>query len=174
VIHRHWFNITIHLIMVIVLSLFMIGSLSIVPSLFPEASDGEAWRFFLFVQNTLFLLLWLYGFLVWIDYYFDVWIITSERIVNIEQKGLFTRHISELRFARVQDVKSTVSGLIPTMLNFGDVTVQTASEEDHFVFRQIGDPFGIKDEVMRLARTATRDDMRDLAQTLVKKEAPTS
>lgn len=168
VIHRHWFNICIHLTFVFIFAFIVITSLSILPTLFPDIINANSSKLFLFTQNTLFLFLWLYGFLVWIDYYFDVWIVTNERIVNIEQKGLFNRHISELRFSRVQDVTSSVDGLIPTMLNFGDVYVQTASEEDHFIFRQVGDPFAVKDEVMRLSREATRDDMRDIATALGK------
>lgn len=168
IIHRHWFNIVIQFIFVVLCSFFILGSLSALPLLFPDMIDTGAVPFFHFIQNTLFLFLWLFGFLVWIDYYFDVWIITNERIVNIEQKGLFNRHISELRFSRVQDVTASVDGLVPTMLNFGDVYVQTASEEDHFIFRQVGDPFAVKDEVMRLARQATRDDMQGIVTALNK------
>ena len=168
IIHRHWFNIVIQFIFVVLCSFFILGSLSALPLLFPDMIDTGAVPFFHFIQNTLFLFLWLFGFLVWIDYYFDVWIITNERIVNIEQKGLFNRHISELRFSRVQDVTASVDGLVPTMLNFGDVYVQTASEEDHFIFRQVGDPFAVKDEVMRLARQATRDDMQGIVTALSK------
>ncbi len=168
VIHRHWFNICIHLTLVFVFAFVIITSLSIFPALFPDVLNENTSKIFLFAENTLFLFLWLYGFLVWIDYYFDVWIVTNERIVNIEQRGLFNRHISELRFSRVQDVTSSVDGLIPTMLNFGDVYVQTASEEDHFTFRQVGDPFAVKDEVMRLARQATHDDMQGIASALSK------
>ncbi|MBP9727951.1 MAG: PH domain-containing protein [Candidatus Moranbacteria bacterium] len=168
VIHRHWFGICLHLTLVLVFAFIIITSLSVLPALFPDIVTTHSSKLFLFTQNTLFLFLWLYGFLVWIDYYFDVWIVTNERIVNIEQKGLFNRHISELRFSRVQDVTSSVDGLVPTMLNFGDVYVQTASEEDHFVFRQVGDPFAVKDEVMRLARQASRDDMQDIATALGK------
>ncbi len=168
VIHRHWFNIVVHLIAVFFLSLFLLGSLSFFPFLFPEAVTNGSAPFFTFAQNTLLIFLWLYGFLVWIDYYFDVWIVTNERIVNIEQKGLFNRHISELRFSRVQDVTASVDGLIPTMLNFGDVYVQTAAEQERFIFRQVGDPFKIKDRVMTLSRDASKDEMRDIAVALGK------
>lgn len=168
IIHRHWFNIVIHLGMVLLLSLFLIGSISFLPALFPEALTKENTPFFLFAQNTILLFIWLYSFLVWIDYYFDVWIITNERIVNIEQKGLFTRRISELRFSRIQDVTSSVNGLIPTILNFGDVYVQTAAEEERFIFRQVADPFAVKDAVMRLARESATDDMRTLIASLKK------
>lgn len=168
VIHRHWFNITLHLVIVFMLSFFLLGSLSFFSLLFPDITEQNQ-PFFAFVQSTLFIFIWLYGFLVWVDYYFDVWIITNERIVNIEQKGLFVRHISELRFSRVQDVTSSVNGLIPTMLNFGDVSVQTAAEEERFLFRQVGDPFAVKDAVMTLARQSTQDDMREIALALNKK-----
>lgn len=168
VIHRHWFNIVVHLIVVFFLSLFLLGSLSFFPFLFPEAVTNGSAPFFTFAQNTLLIFLWLYGFLVWIDYYFDVWVVTNERIVNIEQKGLFNRHISELRFSRVQDVTASVDGLIPTMLNFGDVYVQTAAEQERFIFRQVGDPFKIKDRVMTLSRDASKDEMHDIAVALGK------
>jgi len=168
IIHRHWFNIAVHLLIVFLLSFFLIGSVMSLPILFPEALTEEDWPFFLFVQNTILLFIWLYSFLVWIDYYFDVWIITNERIVNIEQKGLFTRRISELRFSRIQDVTASVNGLVPTILNFGDVHVQTAAEEERFTFRQVGDPFAVKDTVMRLARESATDDMRTIVASLKK------
>lgn len=163
IIHRHWFNIAMQFIVVFFCAFSILGSLSVFPLLFPEMIPAGAVPFFSFIQSTLFLFLWLYGFLVWIDYYFDIWIVTNERIVNIEQKGLFNRRISELRFSRVQDVTASVDGLIPTMLNFGDVSVQTAAEEERFVFRQVGDPFAIKDRIMVLSRQASRDDLRTMA-----------
>ena len=165
VIHRHWFNIIVHFSVVIFSGFFVIGSLSILPLLSPAGLPGTS-ALFHFIQNTALLSLWLYCFLVWIDYYLDVWIVTNERIVNIEQKGLFSRHISELRFSKVQDVTSSANGLIATILNFGDVYVQTAAEQERFIFRQVGNPFAIKDEIMRLARDATHDELREVATTL--------
>jgi uncharacterized membrane protein YdbT with pleckstrin-like domain len=70
----------------------------------------------LFAQNFFMLVIWIYGFMIWIDYYFDIWIITSERIINIEQKGMFTRKVSELRFQKIQDVTTEVIGFLPTIL----------------------------------------------------------
>lgn len=169
VIHRHWFNIAVHFGVVVLLSVLLLGGISFLPALFPEAATSGSQAFFAFVQNTLLLFLWLFGFLIWIDYYFDVWVVTNERIVNIEQKGLFTRQISELRFSRVQDVMSSVDGLVPTILNFGDVTVQTAAEEERFVFRQVADPFKVKDRIMALSREAAQNDMRDMAAAFNKK-----
>lgn len=156
VIHRHWFNILSHFFIILVFSFLLVASFLAFPILFPEMfNDGSA-RLFLFAENTFFIFTWLFGFLIWIDYYFDVWIITNERIINIEQKGLFVRHISELNFQNVQDVTSAVNGLLPTILNYGDVSVQTAGAENRFLFRQISDPYQIKDIVMNLAKNANK------------------
>jgi uncharacterized membrane protein YdbT with pleckstrin-like domain len=86
--------------------------------------------------------------------------------VNIEQKGLFVRHISELNFSRIQDVTAEVEGILPTVLNYGDVLVQTAGEESRFIFRQVADPYQVKDMVMKLSKGALDDDLRKMAQAL--------
>lgn len=166
VIHRHWFNIFAHFFLILVFSFLLIGSFLAFPLLFPEMLDAKNARLFLFVENTFFIFIWLFGFLMWIDYYFDVWIITNERIVNIEQKGLFVRHISELNFSRIQDVTAEVEGILPTVLNYGDVLVQTAGEESRFIFRQVADPYQVKDMVMKLSKGALDDDLRKMAQAL--------
>ena len=170
IIHRHWFNILTHFFAILVFSFLLIGGLLAFPLLFPEMFDAKNARFFLFVENSFFILIWLFGFLLWIDYYFDIWIITNERIVNIEQKGLFVRHISELNFSRIQDVTAEVEGILPTILNYGDVLVQTAGEEGRFIFRQVPDPYAIKDAVMKLSQAALDDDLRKVANTLRTRE----
>ncbi|OGI15614.1 MAG: hypothetical protein A3E38_01615 [Candidatus Moranbacteria bacterium RIFCSPHIGHO2_12_FULL_54_9] len=166
IIHRHWFDILSHFLVVLVLSFLLIASLLAFPLLFPEILDAANTRLFLFVENTLFIFIWLFGFLTWIDYYFDVWIITDKRIVNIEQRGLFVRHISELHFSRIQDVTAAVTGIIPTMLNYGDVEVQTAGEEGRFIFRRVPDPYRIKDVIMKFSQGAISDDLRKMADAL--------
>ena len=105
-----------------------------------------------FITTTMLLFLWIYAFFIWIDYYFDVWVITDERVLNIEQRGLFTRVISEVHLGRVQDVTTRVEGFVPTLLNYGDIFIQTAGEEKHFHFRNVGDPDQHKDEIVRLVK----------------------
>jgi len=166
VIHRHWFNIFVHFLIILVAFGFLVISLFAIPLLFPAILTADNARFFLFAENTFFIFIWLFSFLLWIDYYFDVWIITNERIVNIEQKGLFARHMSELNFGSVQDVTTVVTGILPTVLNYGDVVVQTAGEKERFVFRMIPDPYIIKDSIMKLSKNALDDDLRKVAGTL--------
>lgn len=95
--------------------------------------------------SAFYLFVVLYAFSNFVDYYLDVWIVTNQRIINIEQHGLFARVISEKDLGRMQDITSAIEGFLPTLLNYGDVHIQTAGEKERFVFRQV--PFA--DEVSR-------------------------
>ncbi len=164
VVHRHWFNILMHFFVLAGFTLLVFGSIFLLPLSFPGLETPATRILFLFIQNTLLLFLWLYGYLIWIDYYFDVWIVTNERIINIEQKGLFVRIVSELQFSRIQDVTTSVNGLIPTILNFGDVTIQTAAEEEQFLFRQVPDPYRVKDLLMKRVRDEHDEELTRMAK----------
>jgi uncharacterized membrane protein YdbT with pleckstrin-like domain len=95
--------------------------------------------------SAFYLFVVLYAFSSFIDYYLDVWIVTNQRIVNIEQRGLFDRVISEKELGRMQDITSTIEGFWGTIFRYGNVQIQTAGEEQHFLFKNVPYP----DEVAR-------------------------
>lgn len=113
------------------------------PSSFVYALAVLAASLFEFFLLTLF-------FRAWIDYYLDVWIVTNERIVNIEQRGLFNRTVSEQNLSRVQDVTHEVKGLLPTFLGYGYVYVQTAGQQERFVFEQVAHPDRVARTILEL------------------------
>jgi len=161
ILHRHWFDIASHLFGAALLSIMLLLGFFLLPALFPDAFTGENGLVAILIESTFFLMLFVFVFLVWIDVWFDVWIITNERIINIEQKGLFVRHVSEVPFSKVQDVTSETNGLIQSVLNYGEVYVQSASEIPRFIFRSVPDPIAIKDLIMRLTQGAKEDDLED-------------
>lgn len=84
------------------------------------------------------------------DYFLDVWIVTNERIINIEQHGLFARTVSELRLNQVQDITSETKGFLETFLTYGDVHIQTAGEKSRFQFKNIDNPDEVKLTIAKL------------------------
>lgn len=169
IIHRSWFYIAEQYFVVLVMAGVFFAAAYFFPVLFPDAFGTQVQKILLFVQNSFLIAIWIYGFLIWIDYYFDVWVITSERIINIEQKGLFVRKISELKYSKIQDVTSEVTGFLQTVVNFGDVTVQTAGEEENFLFRTISDPYRIKEMIMNQMHTGEREGIDQLGKLLEEK-----
>lgn len=66
------------------------------------------------------------SFIRWLNYYLDVWIITTERIIDIEQRSLFHREISEISLDRVQNVTVQIPGFLATTMHFGNIQIETA------------------------------------------------
>jgi hypothetical protein len=63
------------------------------------------------------------GFFSW---YFDLFVITDERIIDIDFKNLIYKNITATKIENIEDVTYSVSGAIPSMLNYGNVVIQTA------------------------------------------------
>lgn len=90
------------------------------------------------------------------DHYLDNWIVTTERIINIEQQGLFSRVVSTLHLNQIQDVTSETKGFFATILNYGNVYIQTAGTRERFNFKAVHDPEEIKQAIIHLVE----DDKR--------------
>jgi len=118
------------------------------PGFFDDAS-----RFTLFVlaASMFFLYAWLFLFQNFIDWYLDIWIVTDRRIINIEQHGLFGRTVSELMLYNVQDVTSQIKGFVRTVLDYGDIEIQTASERVRFTFDNVAHPNHVAKRILELA-----------------------
>lgn len=90
-------------------------------------------------------------FRTWLDYYLDAFIVTSERIVRIEQRGLFDRIVSSLRLDRIQDITVETKGVLSTFMKFGTINVQTAGEQERFTFTTIPNPEAVKQAILEAA-----------------------
>ena len=101
---------------------------------------GLLYLFFVLATSLLYLYVLLFVYHAWVDYYLDIWLVTNERLISIEQKGLFHRVVAELRLDRIQDVTSEVKGFLPTLFKYGAIRVQTASETDMFHFSEVPHP----------------------------------
>lgn len=111
----------------------------------------------IFGGSAFFLFSWLFLFQLFLDYYLDSWIVTTRRIINIEQNGLFGRTVSELRLYRIQDVTATVNGFTKTMFNFGEVEIQTAGEHERFMFEEISQPNEVAKKILELSECDRKD-----------------
>lgn len=152
IIRRDFFILFKKLIYLMIMIVLPFLFLTLVVYIQPSLLVGDA-SFPLLVLSisAYYLFAWLFFFFSFIDYYLDVWIITNERIIAIEQKGFFARVIAEQRLFRIQDVTSELKGVLPTMLNYGNVHVQTAGETQRFLFSQVPDPEGVRGIIIQLA-----------------------
>lgn len=61
------------------------------------------------------------------DYYLSLQIVTSRRIIDIDQKGLFNRQIDQMPIINIQDVAFKQSGIFSVLFDFGNVIVQSSA-----------------------------------------------
>ena len=140
IIRKHWIvllehsSIILFLLLVPVVGYPFINVLSgLVVSVFSNA-EGEMLTAFLNLFLVLYTMMVLAAFLfIFMDYYLDMWIVTNRRILDVEQRGLFSRRIAEIPLSSVQDVTIDIHGILRTLLKFGTIKIQTAGEREYII-----------------------------------------
>src|SRR3990167_1035813 len=149
---RHWIVVVIQLAR---LALFVIGPIAvyfIVKLLygFSLPHTTPLYALVVVILGIYYLFIWDFFFSDFIDYFLDIWVLTDQRVVSIEQLGLFNRLVSELNIMNVEDVTSEVRGFFPTVLNYGEVHIQTAGSQKRFVFEQVPEPQKVAQVIMEV------------------------
>lgn len=156
-------------IFILIKKIFLFASLCLLPLAFlylmvgsnTEIFEGEIlWPLTMLGISAYYLSIWLLFFFAFVDYYLDTWIVTNMRIISIEQKGLFSRTISEQKIFRVQDVTSETKGILPTIFAYGDVYIQTAGEQERFHFEEVPNPDAIRDLIIKLAEENKHEEIK--------------
>lgn len=105
---------------------------------------------------AFYMTIWSMFFYEMMIYLLDTWIVTNDRILDIECRGFFIRTVSELDLARVQDISVKTTGFIQTIFDFGDIEIQSAGAVNKFRFRQVAHPQMVKDRIMKLVIEAKK------------------
>jgi membrane protein YdbS with pleckstrin-like domain len=158
-VRRHWFVIlgfTLIVLIVALLPLLAIKFLSsdIISSSIPaELRDavpaGEIAKWVQFGYPLWLLLLWVFFFTEWTDYYLDIWVITNKRIIDIEQKGFFHREVTSFSYGQVQDITVETKGPIQTFFKFGLLEIQTAGHNRNIIIPHAENPEIVRSIVLR-------------------------
>lgn len=148
--HKHWFVMARTALGIIFMIMVLVAVLPLLPFLtdrFDPDAVSAVTGLGLVVYSMMILL---FAFFSWMDYYLDVWIVTEKRIIDVEQRGLFSREVAEIPMASVQDVTVDVQGIVQTMLGFGTIKIQTAGERE-FTIDEIPHLARVKDAILEYA-----------------------
>ena len=167
VIRRHWIVFVLPGLTFTFLLIAPVILLAAAPSYLPgtaNATVGSLVKFF----YAIYLMAVLLGMLIfWVKYYLDAWILTDQRIITIDQHGLFDRRISEIAMERVQDVTIEIPSLLATFLGYGTIRVQTASESA-FSTNQVPDCYRAKDLILKYSRSPREAIPHDADQKILR------
>jgi len=75
-----------------------------------------------------------------ITWFFHVFIITDERIIDVDFYNLLYKAVSEAKIDNIEDVTYRQGGVARAMFNFGDIEMQTAGEQKEFKIEDVPQP----------------------------------
>ncbi len=91
------------------------------------------------------------GFILYLylDHENDNYVVTNKRVVHEERVLIFREARAEAPLRAVQDIQESQVGLLAQIWDFGDLIIETAGERGHVVFREIPDPEGTRDAILK-------------------------
>lgn len=161
-VHRHWvsflgqFFLSFFLLIIPILIVILIYIFN--HSFF----RGLAANIVVLILSVYYLIAITFAFVSWVSFYYNVYIVTKDEIIEITQVGFFGRKISQLSLLRVQDVTSHIKGFLPTLFVYGDVLVETAGEQsENFLLKDVPNPQEISTQVMNIHNTIVGHEGRE-------------
>lgn len=134
-------------ILLVVLNFFMASSISSIAVAVVIVSGG------------------LYSIYKWFIWNNGLYIVTNQRVIKVDQRGLFNRLISEAEIERIQEISTDINGPIKTVLNFGTVKIQTASSTGQVDLSNVPHPYDIQQQIVALQRHQKEPSVSSPAET---------
>ena len=85
---------------------------------------------------------WGYSLILW---YFSFYIVTSERLRQTRQKGMFNKSVVDLELGHIQNMSYGVNGIFATIFNYGSILIQT--EAGDLVISMVSHPETVYNEL---------------------------
>jgi hypothetical protein len=155
-IRKHWLIFTLRVVLVFVAALLPLLAYTLAPPISIESLaqviSGTA---ALFAYLLFVLFLWLLIFIDFTTYFLDIWIVTNRRVIDVQQRTLFSRDTTTLMLEKIQDASVEVRGILATVFNFGTLVIHTAGDNPDIVIHYAADPQNAKDKILECERAAS-------------------
>ena len=93
-----------------------------------------------------------YSFYFWFTWNNSDYIVTSQRVIKIDQGSLFNRMISEAEIHRIQEISTEIKGPVRTLLNFGVVRIKTASDDSKLDLDDVTNPYDVQQAIVQIQK----------------------
>lgn len=82
------------------------------------------------------------GFILqsFIKWFYNVYIITDERIIDIDFHSMIFKDISAAKIDKIEDTTASTGGFVGSIFDYGTITIQTAAEKREFEFEDVPHP----------------------------------
>lgn len=92
----------------------------------------------------------IYGLRAYITWAGTMLIVTNQRIIDIDRRGLFDRMVSEVPYESLSDVSYRSKGVIEMTAGIGSITFQLYSGNENVCFRNLVNPAALHKQILEL------------------------
>jgi hypothetical protein len=147
-IRKHWITNIPWIVMGIIgaflplLTLFITYPITILPFLTPTLVQILIAMYYVFLT----------GFILteFVNWFFNLGIVTTERIIDIDYENLTYKSISAADLRDVEEVHAVQKGFFQSIFNYGDVDIQTESQRSNIEFYLVPRPVQINDMILNM------------------------
>ncbi len=144
VVRKHWITLAMPLFLILVVALIPLVPLAVYPFIALTTYSSLYW----FLSSAFWMFLWNLLFFNLMIYSLNTLVITNKRVIETKQIGFFKYNTNEFQKDKIQDVSVKITGILASLLNFGDLEIQTAGAENKFNFTNFPDPEKIKMKIL--------------------------
>jgi hypothetical protein len=150
---KHWFLFLVELLPYVIAVIVPFAIPKILTLVQPLAQYTVLFDFstplFRAALGVWLLVIWTGAWGAFTKYFLDVWVLTTQRLVDVDQHRYFSREVSSVLLSRVQDVTTDVTGIIPSLLGYGNISVQSAGATEKFHMQGIPRPTQMRDLIVK-------------------------
>ncbi len=77
------------------------------------------------------------SFLIW---FFNVFIVTDERIIDVDFSSLIYKNVSSAKIENIEDITVATGGVVASIIDYGTVFIQTSAEVPELEFEKVPNP----------------------------------
>lgn len=94
------------------------------------------------------------SFLKW---FYNVYIITDERIIDVDFHSLIYKNVSAAKIDNIEDTTASAGGFFAALFDYGKITIQTAAEKREFEFDKVPHPTKVTNLINELILEEERE-----------------
>lgn len=135
---------------------FAVVVMLVVPfAILPLLEYVTIWQFLPEIYQFALIVLWyllVFGFFFKqiFKWYFNVFLVTNTRVLDVDLVGFLYRNVAEAQLTQIQDVSHRQGGLFGIIFDYGSVFVQTAATRQELELTKVPHPGRVHDLITDL------------------------
>lgn len=77
-------------------------------------------------------------------------IVTTHRVVDLDQQGFFDKTVSEIPYDQIEDVSGRIKGVFGTIFRYGELNIQTGAGKVRIILQKIKQPVALQQQINEL------------------------